>query len=1013
MANDTDLDPLGDGSLLQSYTFNGTYNNLQGTGAFTGSATWADNGVSNGGTSSCFTVAPSSDIVTNIGHGITGDIDASFVFWVRPEYYDDGRDFIYNFAFGDLGERYNVEVVLEQDGDSAYFLGDWYLHKRGATNAFTTPSFDYDKWIMVTYTYESSTQTNRLYLNDTLEGTINSFQMKFLDAKPIRVDGGAINSGIDQIMVFTKTLTIANIQELMTMNAIPVTVFPSVLNVNISIKTPYVFYGQVLVINPVIQLDVIAPAPVIIIPQSPSETLDPFLDGSGLYLWRYENNMDEESGLQWDSLSGTFNYLDAKYGKGVSPGTNSLSARSVLPAIGTDYTLTYWMHTNTADSVSGIYGGCYISDNPYIGLRLANPDIRGYDYLVNTGSATLTGVHGVIADGWNFCTLTRAADGTMVARINGTIADSSSTSSEVGTGRVYISLTDGVLVDQYRMFNRVLTVAEQEQVRSEVYSNAIHCSVAEVFINFPEVKTITSPEQELDPFNDGHGLHLWRYENNFIDEGGAEILSGGTGTFTANGAYGTACTETTTKYDMDGDIGSVYTITMWYYTDVASASSGRFGGYLHISTSPIVAFRLLYPPDSSNNAFYLYMNSQSYQYPASAVLMDDWNFIVLQRRADGHFYIYANGTEILHITQSQNSDNNFMHEISAGGYYDQMRLFDRVLTTDEMGYVENETYPKPPHIVTPSLLDLSIFFPNVAFPESILTPDAIQLQILALQTSLDIGETPTTDYSQIVDFYGDGSGMHLWHFDDENINDVGNGTIDIAGTNTYPLGRFLKGVNTTVESRTIFSDMDSLNGLTYTFWAKLDYNAVGGEKLVVFGDSSDASNISLEYDAEGQLSLKFRNAGGSINNDNVVKGKWVHYAVTQHTDNRVFVFVNGNNENTYHDYGTIKPSQEMRLQPESNVLTDSIRMFNRVLSDDEILEVMAEQIAPRSIYISSQTTYVIITSPEHEIVLMLPELTSFDIVQEIDNRKNEISEITVIQEVEILPSQTTIKRINE
>ena len=213
---DNDLDPFNDGSLLQSFRFNGNTANEQGTNDFLAGDSPYQYGT-NGRLDKYAIWSEQSgykSIASTNSTGISGYTDCSFSFWVNNDQYQG-----FMFAFGEIDQRYNVQ--FKKSASSYDSTVEFSLHKGAEVrNSDTIPA---NEWSHIVYTYEDATDTNRFYINGTLVWTVTlamNHNNKIMEGTVYSsYPSSGYTSAYDQISIWTKTLSQSEIDDLYNMEA--------------------------------------------------------------------------------------------------------------------------------------------------------------------------------------------------------------------------------------------------------------------------------------------------------------------------------------------------------------------------------------------------------------------------------------------------------------------------------------------------------------------------------------------------------------------------------------------------------------------------------------------------------------------------------------------------------------------------------------------------------------------------------------------------------------------------
>lgn len=232
---DNDLDPFGDGSLKQSWKFENSGADEQGISTFQGIT-----GHTGGKFGNCLTSASISadNFATDAGHGFAGEQDLSVSYWFRwksGETYAQG----YMVFGGDdpAGDRYAMNTyVYEYGGVTTLALAQ---HKNAFNGSITLPTLTNNQWYHIAYTYEAATDTARVYFDGVLKITAVG-QMKWINNPITLFTTFTLPRWYDQLMTFTKTLSLSEIQDLTNMEVYvppsPHTATPSTVSLSIAIE---------------------------------------------------------------------------------------------------------------------------------------------------------------------------------------------------------------------------------------------------------------------------------------------------------------------------------------------------------------------------------------------------------------------------------------------------------------------------------------------------------------------------------------------------------------------------------------------------------------------------------------------------------------------------------------------------------------------------------------------------------------------------------------------------------
>lgn len=449
---------------------------------------------------------------------------------------------------------------------------------------------------------------------------------------------------------------------------------------------------------------------------------------------------------------------------------------------------------------------------------------------------------------------------------------------------------------------------------------------------------VIPPTEDLNPFKDGSGLHLMRFEQNGDDVGGIVPTIINTPIFRTGHIDSFAYDGTTyTEYRWQcSDFSDEFTIT--YHVHISSAVNTDKSHTIYFSGSENNV--IIEQPSAYGRDHQLYIDGDSYFGNSGAYVVDDWNFISLSRQASTNTWTL----KINHVVAE-----SFVDVFQSDGYLavyaptkntavDQLRVFNKVLTNDELVKVDNEVYiEQVPIVVTPDVIEFTLTVNSVVFPNVTVFPPVFDFTLNILDVTVVIGETAIPYSGHIVDIIGDGSGLHLWHFDNADTLDSGSGVITTDNPSTYMNGIYGKGQNNLADIITDFSDMGSGTQFTYTCWVYIATDATPHSPMFSFGIEGTDSYIACKYVADGEVFVSVKQGGGTQLNTNIVKGKWLFCAVTLNGADTRFYF-DHLNQNFWSGVNVVAPTR-MILVGSPYVNHDAIRMFSRVLTEAEMNRV--------------------------------------------------------------------------
>ena len=209
---------------------------------------------------------------------------------------------------------------------------------------------------------------------------------------------------------------------------------------------------------------------------------------------------------------------------------------------------------------------------------------------------------------------------------------------------------------------------------------------------------------------------------------------------------------------------------------------------------------------------------------------------------------------------------------------------------------------------------------------------------------------PTT--ADIVDFFGDGSGIALYQFDN-SPNDTGGVYNGVEQGNVeYTTGKFKQAL--LLNGSDAYIDLgNKMTGAYYSFSFWADWNGVNQwERLFDFGESNGSSWQTLVSRYKDTNQLCYRNGNNNINSDNnyIVNGELHHYAMVQdggtvkfYRDGDLFSTASTSETPQKHSRSYCYIGKSNWDDPLYKGKIDQLRIFNRTLTDDEINQLYNER----------------------------------------------------------------------
>ena len=203
------LDPFGDGSLQESWTFT----DINGSGTLMNQK--GDNELSPYNPGSYLTnqkynynsrqMTFDSWLKSTKTIVLTGSVDATFMAFMKStNSYNNGI----TLSLGEAGQRYNIEIMLNVN---QYYT--FSVHKGGVTSG-TISGISHTGYVHCCGVYTASDETTRFYVNGNLVYSAVQ-EVKFNNSKCIQISSNTDDpNGITDVMYFTKALTVVEINQI-------------------------------------------------------------------------------------------------------------------------------------------------------------------------------------------------------------------------------------------------------------------------------------------------------------------------------------------------------------------------------------------------------------------------------------------------------------------------------------------------------------------------------------------------------------------------------------------------------------------------------------------------------------------------------------------------------------------------------------------------------------------------------------------------------------------------------
>ena len=242
-------------------------------------------------------------------------------------------------------------------------------------------------------------------------------------------------------------------------------------------------------------------------------------------------------------------------------------------------------------------------------------------------------------------------------------------------------------------------------------------------------------QNAVDPFNDGSGVALYRLDSDALDSGGNYD-----GTWNGTEQYDSAVYGNGALLDGSSEIGlpvescnsDILTVSLWFKSTQTDVPIGIFSARGSASSTVKIVMALNRDNageiglDSCNASGFVKLGTYNGNY-------NDGNFhhfVAMLDFVDSEYSAYVDGTEVF-SGSSTTLENPTIDRVSIGTNYgsqylvgtvDQVRIFNRMLTSDEVAQLGNEYPPILYNSVTfPYRISGTFSASSVTFPYRIVT----------------------------------------------------------------------------------------------------------------------------------------------------------------------------------------------------------------------------------------------------------------------------------------------------
>lgn len=202
------------------------------------------------------------------------------------------------------------------------------------------------------------------------------------------------------------------------------------------------------------------------------DLVDPFGDGSGIALYKFDGDATDESGTA-DGTAYSMTYTEGKFGQAMEGGSGKYIT---APIVRTDYSVSAWFYipdlTTTYVMLFSIGDGTYNS----VIIEIYPNQIYVDVHIPNNNTYVAVATKPIV--GWNHVYFFINSNGDGFIILNGTREDFTLNTPLYNTFTPYVHIgkrflwstaysSSGTKIDQYRFFNRALTQTEVTALYNE------------------------------------------------------------------------------------------------------------------------------------------------------------------------------------------------------------------------------------------------------------------------------------------------------------------------------------------------------------------------------------------------------------------------------------------------------------------------------------------------------------------------------------------------------------------
>ena len=434
---------------------------------------------------------------------------------------------------------------------------------------------------------------------------------------------------------------------------------------------------------------------------STKSTTDIFADSSGLALYEFESNANDTGGTyngtatnvvynEYDGTASNVTYSTGKFGQaGVFNGSSSYINYDNFTFPANDFTFSAWANTNNVASQYNMITTIAKSGSGFMYLTFEYNKLFYYDGGSTVSLASSVG--SISNNTWYHCLITKSSTDGIKLYLNGNLVGSNAATTSNPTngtgqnriGHYYTPTSIGHFngsIDQVRIYDKAISASDV----TTLYNETVATASTNITLEVPSLVAYYKMNDATD-------------ETGSYDGTPTNVNFNVAGKFGNAGDFNGTSSKINTGYIQTGQ---VYSASFWGKGFSAGASvlrdtpaAGGANTFMDISTGANGQVII------GGNVALVPSYTPSTDWTHYAVVLDGTNAT-----------IYENGSQIATKTYTAKTGNNGtpVHMMSNGayfagfsaGYLDQVRIFSRAITANEVTTLYNEVYCQPTIVPT-------------------------------------------------------------------------------------------------------------------------------------------------------------------------------------------------------------------------------------------------------------------------------------------------------------------------